>query len=293
MVAAERSAGPFSIIIPTWNNLRYLQLAVESLRRHSTRAHQLIVHVNDGSDGTLDWIERENIEHTATNTNVGICDAVNRAAVLARTRYVMYLNDDMVAAPGWDVAFDRALARVEVHRLFMLSGTMIEPTATGNRCNVVADFGRDPDRFDLAEFARAAPRLVRRDWLGATWPPTLVTRAAWNEVGGYSMEFSPGMSSDNDFSMKLWEAGCRVFFGVGDALFYHFAKVSTARMRKNDGRRQFLLKWRMTQSAFDRYFLRRGQPVPNAENGIVVGEPGRSPRLALERIKALAKRLLG
>ena len=134
---------------------------------------------------------------------------------------------------------------------------------------------------------------MRRDWLGATWPPTLVTRAAWNEVGGYSMEFSPGMSSDNDFSMKLWEAGCRVFFGVGDALFYHFAKVSTARMRKNDGRRQFLLKWRMTQSGFDRYFLRRGQPVPNAENGIVVGEPRRSPRLALERIKALAKRLLG
>jgi hypothetical protein len=64
-------------------------------------------------------------------------------------------------------------------------------------------------------------------------------------------------------------------------------------MRKNDGRRQFLLKWRMTQSAFDRYFLRRGQPVPNAENGIVVGEPRRSPRLALEQIKALAKRLLG
>jgi hypothetical protein len=81
-------------------------------------------------------------------------------------------------------------------------------------------------------------------------------------MGGYSIEFSPGMSSDSDFSMKLWRAGCRVFVGVGDSLVYHFSKTSTGRIRKNDGRRQFLMKWGMTQSGFDRYYLRRGQPAP-------------------------------
>ena len=81
-------------------------------------------------------------------------------------------------------------------------------------------------------------------------------------MGGYSIEFSPGMSSENDFSMKLWSAGCRVFLGVGDSLVYHFAEVSTRRMRKNDGRRQFLMKWGMTQSGFGRYYLRRGEPMP-------------------------------
>jgi len=84
-----------------------------------------------------------------------------------------------------------------------------------------------------------------------------------------------------------------VFVGIGDAPFYHFAKVSTARIRKNDGRRQFLLKWGMTQSAFDRYRLRRGQPVPPGESGIVVAEPRPSPGLALDRIKVAVKRLLG
>jgi GT2 family glycosyltransferase len=284
---------PFSIVIPSWNNLRYLRLCVESLRSHSTRSHQIIVHINDGSDGTREWVEAERIEHTATDANVGICYALNRAALLARTGYVMYLNDDMVAAPDWDVALDRALARVASHRLFMLSATMIEPVATGNSCTVVADLGRDPDRFDLDGFARAAGGRARSDWLGATWPPTLVTREAWHEVGGYSVEFSPGMSSDNDFSMKLWHAGCRVFVGVGDSLFYHFAKVSTARIRKNDGRRQFLMKWDMTQSAFDRYRLRRGEPVPPGEEGMIVAEPRPSPGLALERIKRAVRRRLG
>jgi hypothetical protein len=134
---------------------------------------------------------------------------------------------------------------------------------------------------------------VRGDWLGATWPPTLVARAAWHEVGGYSVEFSPGMSSDNDFSMKLWHAGCRVFLGVGASLFYHFAKVSTSRIRGNDGRRQFLMKWGIAQSAFDRGWLRRGRPVPPGDSGIVVAEPTPSPRLALDRVKSALKRRIG
>ena len=42
-----------------WNNLPYLKLVVDSLRRHSAYDHQIIVHVNDGSDGTLDWVRSE------------------------------------------------------------------------------------------------------------------------------------------------------------------------------------------------------------------------------------------
>ena len=55
------------------------------------------------------------------------------------------------------------------------------------------------------------------------------------------------MSSDNDFSMKLWHAGCCVFLGVGDSLVYHFQCKSTGKVKKNDGGRQFLNKWGMRQ----------------------------------------------
>jgi len=78
-------------------------------------------------------------------------------------------------------------------------------------------------------------------------------------VGGFSSEFSPGMSSDNDFAMKMWAAGCRVFLGVGDSLVYHFRCKSTGRIVKNDGRKQFMRKWGISSSLFDRFYLRRGQ----------------------------------
>jgi GT2 family glycosyltransferase len=279
----------FSIIIPTWNNLPYLRLVIDSLRRHSAYEHQIIVHVNDGSDGTLDWVREQNIEHTASPANIGICHAVNWAAARSTREYIVYMNDDMVCCPGWDTALARRIEQMPSD-LFLLSGTMIEPVDTGNPCVVVQNFGRDAETFRAQELVDAAPGLVHADWLGATWPPTLVHRDWWNKIGGYSSELSPGMSSDNDFSMKLWHAGCRVFLGVGDSLVYHFQQKSTGKIVKNDGRRQFLNKWGMTQSTFDRYYLRRGQPVGA---GLALPEPEQSGSFKRALLKSRIKRAFG
>ena len=250
-----------SIVVPSWNNLPYLRLCVESIRRHSVHAHQVIVHVNDGSDGTLAWVREQGLAHTHSPGNVGICLAVNEAAMQARHDLVVYMNDDMVCLPGWDAALLARAAAMPTD-LYMLSGTMVEPRDTGNPCVVVGAFGDSADNFREADLLAAVPGLKRADWCGATWPPTLVTRRWWFTLGGYSTELSPGMSSDNDFSMKLWHAGCRHFVGVGDSLVYHFQQKSTGKVVKNDGRRQFLDKWGLTQSTFDRHYLRRGAPLP-------------------------------
>lgn len=250
----------FSIVIPTWNNLPFLQLAVETIQRHSAHAHEILVHVNDGSDGTLAWVRAQGIKHTASPDNIGICFAVNRVAALATQPYLLYLNDDMAVLPGWDTRLIEVAQRLEGQR-FMLSSTMVEPGGANNRCTVAADYGRDTASFREAELIAALPSIRRAHWLGSTWPPTLLPTWMWTEVGGYSTELSPGMSSDNDFSMKLWHAGCRTFIGLGDSFVYHFACVSTGRIVKNDGRLQFLHKWGISQRDFDRICLHRGEPV--------------------------------
>ncbi|MDR0480329.1 MAG: glycosyltransferase [Gallionellaceae bacterium] len=278
----------FSIIIPTWNNLPYLKLVVASLRRHSEHQHEIIIHVNDGSDGTLEWVQAEGIAHTASASNIGICHAVNLAAARATGEYIVYMNDDMYCCPGWDSALLRRAAQMPGD-LFMLSGTMIEPVETGNPCVVVHDFGRDAESFRADELLAQTKQLARADWQGATWPPTLVPRDWWFKLGGYSSELSPGMSSDNDFSMKMWDAGCRIFLGVGDSLVYHFQQKSTGKIVKNNGNRQFLHKWGITQSTFDRYYLRRGQP---ADGRLVTPEPEQNGALRKALLKSRIKRAL-
>ena len=137
----------FSILIPTWNNLALLKLCLKSIEQNSSFAHQIIVHVNNGSDGTLEWVRNEGITHTHSPQNVGICIAMNQCAALADSDYLVYLNDDMYCCPDWDARLAARLDEIG-NRSFMLSGTLIEPRPSGNACVVVSDFGSGPEHFD-------------------------------------------------------------------------------------------------------------------------------------------------
>jgi GT2 family glycosyltransferase len=274
----------FAIIIPTWNNLALLRLCVDSICRHSVVPYEIVLHVNDGSDGSLEWVRSQGIAHTHSEENIGICLAVNRAVEISTAPYLVYLNDDMVCCPGWDSAL---LARIQSlnSNAFMISGTMIEPRKSGNACVLIADYGSGPENFNEAALLADQPKRIKQDWYGATWPPSVVHREWWNKVGGYSVEFSPGMSSDNDFSMKLWAAGCRIFLGVGASQVYHFMSRSTGKVVRNNGRKQFLHKWGMTQNTFDVHFLRRGQAV----QAVVLPEPVINAHYTWDRFRGLMR----
>jgi GT2 family glycosyltransferase len=275
----------FSILIPTWNNLNLLKLCVRSIQKNSAYPHQIIIHVNDGSDGSLAWVKEQQFTYTYSPENIGICLAVNESAIHATKDYILYLNDDMYCCPGWDTALVKKLNELNTD-LFMLSGTMIEPRDTNNPCVIVRNYGSDLENFDEAKLLTDLPSHHKPDWYGATWPPTLVSKRWWFKVGGYSSEFSPGMSSDNDFSMKLWQAGCRIFIGVGDSLVYHFQCKSTGKVKKNDGGKQFLNKWGMRQSVFDRYYLRRGTSSKN----IALNEPENTRDFRWQLLRSRLKR---
>ncbi len=256
----------FSILLPTWNNLDLLKLCVESIRKNSRFKHEIILHINEGTDGTLEWAEQEKtrdplFHYTYSKKNSGICFALNAASHLANKDFVAYIHDDMYCCPDWD----KYLAEVIVacgEAPFCLSSTMIERRHTRNPCVVEGDFGDSPLHFKEAALLDACRlgQLNRSNWLGSTWTPLVMRTSSWRLVGGLSTEYFPGMSSDDDLSMKLWHSGCRIFIGVGKSLAYHFMSKSNVRVQKNPGRQQFLNKWGLTQSTFNRHYLRKGEP---------------------------------
>jgi GT2 family glycosyltransferase len=249
----------FSILIPTWNNLPLLKLCVESIRQNAQYAHQIILHINDGTDGTLDWAKKEGLDYSHSTENIGVCKAVNLAFGHAKHQLIMYINDDMYTLPNWDTNLLREINKAP-NNLFMFSATMIEPEDRNNPCAVVADYGRTVQTFQKEKLLADYQNLTKPDWSGASWPPLVVHRDAWLLIGGFSVEFSPGMYSDPDFSMKMWMIGCRLFKGVGDSKVYHFQASSTARVVKNNGRLQFMRKWALPASYFYRQYLHLGKP---------------------------------
>ncbi len=259
--AGANSNYKFSIVIPSWNNLEYLKLCVGSIRKNSHFKHQIIIHVNEGTDGTLEWVKENKLDYSYSKKNMGICYPLNLARTLLQTDYYLYMNDDMYVCPNWDMELWKAIDKRDNTMLFY-SATMIEPEKSGNNCVVSPyNFGRDSDTFDEEKLLKEYQNLIIEDWSGATWPPNIIHKDLWDLVGGYSVEFSPGMNSDPDFSKKLWEAGVRDFKGIGTSLVYHFMSKSTGRIEKNNGSKQFLLKWGLTSATFTNEVLRRGKPA--------------------------------
>lgn len=256
--AKRKLASPyFSILIPSWNNLPYLTLCVNSIRLHSVVPFELIVHLNESNDGSKEWVEaQEDIAFSYSQKNVGVCHAMNAMRDLASADYLLYLNDDMYVLPGWDVALKNEIDSCGTQKFFF-SSTMIEPRAQSN-CSIEANFGNSIENFEEEKLIHSYRQFEFHDWQGSTWPPNVVHKDLWDLVGGYSVEFSPGMYSDPDFSMKLWNQGVRLFKGLGKSRVYHFGSISVKRVKQNKGYYQFIRHWGMTSSTLSKYFLRRG-----------------------------------
>jgi GT2 family glycosyltransferase len=249
----------FSIVIPSWNNLPYLKLCIRSIEQNSAFKHQIIVHVNEGSDGTLEWIKNTPYDYTYSRENAGVCYAVNAAAALSKTDYIVYFNDDMYACKDWDTILWNAIQQ-RSDMYFYYSATMIEPEAGTNKAVCAPfDFGRDTKQFNEAALLQFAAQSTHQDWYGSCWPPSIVHKKLWEKVGGYSTEFSPGFYSDPDFAMKLWQLGVRDFRGFGKSLVYHFKCKSTGRVWRNNGRNTFMKKWKFTASYFYTHVLKMGE----------------------------------
>ena len=139
----------FSIIIPTFNNLNYLSLCLDSIRKNSKFTHEIILHVNEGNDGTLDFVKSNKIIHTYSADNIGLCSGVNLATKKATTEYILYSHDDMYFCPGWDDILNDEIKNINT-TAFYLSGTMIEK----NSGHIQLDCGDDYFNFDEKKTSR-------------------------------------------------------------------------------------------------------------------------------------------
>ena len=243
-----------SIVIPTYNNLDYLKLCLKSLKKNSSFKHEIIIHINDGSDGSLNFVKDENLKHTFSYDNLGLCSSINKAAKLVSSQYILYSHDDMYFCPNWDRVLLNEIKNLE-HDNFYLSGTMIEP----NSGHITYNFGVDIETFNEDELLSKYKDINFYDHQGTHFAPHLVSKTMWNKVGGFSEEFNPGIGSDPDFNMKLWQEGVRIFKGLNDFKVYHFGSLTTRKKKnfiQNRGDKTFLRKWGFSTKFFKKYYLK-------------------------------------
>jgi len=157
----------FSIIIPTFNNIKYLKLCIESIKKNSIFVHEIIPHINEGADGTEEYLISENIKYTITKYNAGICEGVNTAAKKATTNYILYAHDDFYFLPGWDEVLLKEIKKIP-HNKFYLSGIMM------NNGPLKFDCGNKLEEFNEEKLLNNFKNINHFDFQGSTWAPHLI-----------------------------------------------------------------------------------------------------------------------
>ena len=248
----------FSIIIPTFNNIKYLKLCIESIRKNSIFIHEIIPHINEGADGTEEYLISENIKYTITKYNAGICEGVNTAAKKATTNYILYAHDDFYFLPGWDEVLLKEIKKIP-HNKFYLSGIMM------NNGPLKFDCGNKLEEFNEEKLLNNFKHINHFDFQGSTWAPHLIHKELWNKVGGFSEEYFPGTGSDPDLNKKLWDEGVRIFKGVNNCKVYHFGSIVTRKYKNHPtiqtesgskGGKIFLMKWGVSINFFKKFYLK-------------------------------------
>ena len=90
-----------SIIIPTYNNKDYLKLCINSLKKNSYYDNEILVHVNEGNDGTVEYLKEKKIYFTFSKTNIGLCSGCNLISKNSNFDYILYSHDDIYFLPAF------------------------------------------------------------------------------------------------------------------------------------------------------------------------------------------------
>ena len=279
----------FSILIPTFNNLEYLKVCINSIKKNSKFDHQIIVHINEGSDGTLKYIKKTNLEYTYSNENIGMPKALNKASKLSLMDYILISHDDFYYCPGWDNELMKNVNSIG-HKNFYLSSTMV------GAGQVKFDAGQTVEEFNEVKLLANLEKIKTIDFQGTTKCPGLIHKDIWQRVGGWSEEFSPTGGDDTDFAMKLWSIDVRIFKGLGKSLAYHFGSITTRKKNKSlftylgsRGNKIYLKKWGYSINFFEKFFLKSGLDsnknlIFNKYNGPLY-EPKKNINFILELLK--------
>jgi glycosyltransferase involved in cell wall biosynthesis len=247
-----------SIIIPTFNNFHYLKFFLRSLKINSEFDHEIILHINDGSDGTLKYALENNIKYTHSKSNIGLCSSMNKAYSLTTTDHILYAHDDMYFCKNWDIFLINEINK-QNNNQYYLSGTNVS-TRHGL---INFDCGSTYLDFDEKKFHNFCLQDETPDLQSSHWAPHLIHKELWDKIGGFSEEFNPGDGSDPDFCMKLWKQNVRIFKGVSKFKVYHFNSLTTRNNKivLNNGTRTFLSKYGFNPKFFRKHYLKGNNSV--------------------------------
>jgi GT2 family glycosyltransferase len=207
-----------SIIIPTYDGVAHLSTCLLSLDETLPDPFNgEVIVVDDGSGAEMQrlleaWRDsRLNLEVVRNEKNQGFVASCNRGAEVAKSDFLVFLNDDTIPQAGWLQALLRTFreypdAGAVGGRLLYPDGSLQEAGSLVFSDGSAANFGRN-------DFAIEDPLYnhVREvDYCSAALLAT--PRSLFSEIGGFDKRFEPGYYEDTDYCFEVRKHHGRVYY---------------------------------------------------------------------------------
>ena len=229
--AAAVGAFPMvSILIVSYNSVEFIRPCLDSLLQNTSYPrYELIVVDNASTDGTVEvlreYARRESrISLTCLAENRGFAASNNLAAGQARGEYLIFLNIDTVVTAGW---IGRLLSAARRNPDAGLLGPVTNWAGNEMRIDVPYYNCREMEEFALDVSRNRWYEVMEIDV--APLFCTLLHRSVWEKIGELDESFGIGMFEDDDYSLRVRNAGLRVLC-VEDCFIHHFGQGSFGKM---------------------------------------------------------------
>lgn len=274
-----------SFCISTYNNLEYLKLAVESVRKNSYfKDAPFIIHAENCDDGTDEWLEAYHQDYNLdyyiekNPEPVGIGGGMNFCAEKVQTEYIMFLHSDFYVSKDWDKACFNIFEKYPDKKLW------------------VSPYRIEPQMFPNSQ-TRPGTFIVPKDYLGAYWNDFnkegfeqiaeqftklndfeipkgegvsgLIRKKDWDYIGGNDPRFAPTSWDDKDLFLRMIQAGYE-FILTSKSLVWHFGARGSHRLEENNGQSSQRQKEAEQKNIYKWLEKWKGVPIYN-EYGMING----------------------
>ena len=209
-----------SVVIPNWNTLEHLPECLASLAEQTFKDFEIVVVDNASSDGSVAYLRQQwpDVRVIALATNTGFPGAVNAGIRASDAPYVVLLNNDTAAEPGW---LEVLVAAMDAHHEFAFASsklvrfddrTLID--SAGHAFSITRSSG-----INLGQ-GESVGTFTERAWVfGAPAAAAIYRRSLIDDIGAFDEDFF-FLHEDVEFDVRANVAGYRCML-VPDAVVYH------------------------------------------------------------------------
>lgn len=211
-----------SIIILAHDQLEYTKQCVASIRRHTQKdTYELILIDNGSTDGTTNWLKRqEDIIGIFNDKNYGFPKGCNQGIKVASGTEILLLNNDTIVTPRWLEQLNTALYSDE-----KIGVVGCVTNHCSNEQEVEITYQSTEGLQGFADNFNKSDRIKWESRLRLVGFCYLIKGVVAAQVGLLDERFTPGMFEDDDYSLRVLEAGYKLLL-CKDTFIHHYGSVS-------------------------------------------------------------------